>query len=772
MTIKQLTSFVIGQQFSLISIIIITIVVYKKMSTKKLLQIAVLAFINTMIASCVLNDEKSKEDSQELYRVRVGDKCGFINENGKIIIEPQFDDAYYFFGDGVCFAISGNRKGLINAEGKFVAELDTAINWTYRFEHGVTVCKANNYKLKGIINKSGEIILPAIYRNIVSDGDNGFIVEDTLGNQGYVNNQGDFVIPCKYSKVGGFSEGLIPVEAGKKYGYVDTNGIWVIDTIYDEARHFGNGFARVKTDGKWHFINHDGNRVERFKCDEILTGFNCNRAFVKNGNALELIDTLGTKIAEVKADSVWGFSDGFGGFKINGKVGFLDTLGIAVLRPKYEKLSVPDNGLCIFENNGKKGLVTISGDVVFDAIYEEITIEESLILSRYYENGQNCCTYYDKKGNLIWKDIVEDKFSWPEKPTKKDFISYFDSRLSELDPIEGIYYVTFNRIAVDRENNHSTSNGSSSNFIAVGRDKERNEFTAFFIDEDNPWRSWRKKFVQIGESNAYAIMDYIKEETSWAEDGKIILENPYEFEATLRQGGNNYYNWYVKCEFIKDYPSPEIYEQVQKAEWSGTGFAIADGFIVTNYHVANGAKTIKIRGVDGKMDEAYKGFVAATDKEHDLAIIKIVDKNYEGFGNIPYCIGKSIPEVGDDVFVLGYPLTSTMGQEIKLTDGIISAASGYKGDQSMYQISAAVQPGNSGGPLFDKNGNVIGIICAKHADAENANYAIKVSYLFSLANNSGLGIKLPSDNRVKSKSLAKKVKQVQPFVYLIECSSR
>ena len=89
----------------------------------------------------------------------------------------------------------------------------------------------------------------------------------------------------------------------------------------------------------------------------------------------------------------------------------------------------------------------------------------------------------------------------------------------------------------------------------------------------------------------------------------------------------------------------------------------------------------------------------------------------------------------------------------------------------MYQISAAVQPGSSGGPLFDNDGNVIGIVCAKHSDAENANYAIKVSYLLSLINSSDLGAKLPKSSNVDSKSISKIVKQVQPFVYMIECST-
>ena len=63
-------------------------------------------------------------------------------------------------------------------------------------------------------------------------------------------------------------------------------------------------------------------------------------------------------------------------------------------------------------------------------------------------------------------------------------------------------------------------------------------------------------------------------------------------------------------------------------------------------------------------------------------------------------------EVGEEVFVLGYPLTATMGDEIKLTTGVISSKSGFQGDISQYQISAPVQPGNSGGPLFDSKGNI------------------------------------------------------------------
>lgn len=733
----------------------------------KTINLFVLTVIFLAIAACTSSDRETNIESKELYRIQVGGKCGFINENGKLMIEPQYDMAFCFFSDSVCFAQVGERKGLINSNGEYIVDLETTIGGILQFKNDVAVFITNNGK-QGVISKSGEIILPAIYKDILRDGDNGFIVMDTLENMGYINNQGDFIIPCKYDAVHQFSEELTMVTTSRKCGYVDTTGTWVIDSIYDDARDFGNGLARVKRNEEWMFIDHNGKEVGKFNFDEILTGFTCNRAFIKKDNRIELIDKNGKKIANIDADSVYGYHNGYATFKINGKYGKLDSTGVVAIPPKYENLFRTEKGLSIFTKNKKQGIIDSTGQVIIEAKHDIVHNDNHLTLLLCIDGDR--ATYYDRNGKQIWKDMQGTNIVWPERPTKNDYIRYFDSRLSELDPIEGIYYVTFTQMAVDRNNDHATSNGSKSRFYAIIRKPNTDVFTATLIDEKETQQYWVKKFVQIGETNSYAVVNY-DEKSTWAEDGKLILEDPYKFEVTLRQGGNNYYNWYCKCEFIKDYPSTDIYEQVQKAEWTGTGFAIADGYIATNYHVTNGAKTIKIRGVNGDMEELYRGYLVASDRNHDLAIIKIVDKRFDRFDDIPYCLGKSVPEVGNDIFVLGYPMTETMGKEIKLTGGIISAASGYKGDKSMYQISAAVQPGNSGGPLFDNDGNVIGIVCAKHSDAENANYAIKVSYLLSLINSTDLGAKLPKSNNVDSKSISKIVKQVQPFVYMIECST-
>ena len=206
------------------------------------------------------------------------------------------------------------------------------------------------------------------------------------------------------------------------------------------------------------------------------------------------------------------------------------------------------------------------------------------------------------------------------------------------------------------------------------------------------------------------------------------------------------------------------------AEWSGTGFALKNNYIVTNYHVIEDAKSIWIQGVNGDFNTKYTASIVASDKFNDLALLKVEGITVNTSG-IPYSVKTSTSEVGEDVFVLGYPLTSTMGEEIKLTTGVVSSKTGFQGDVSLYQISAPIQPGNSGGPLFDGNGNIIGIVSAKHKGAENVGYAIKASYLRNLMESALSENILPQTNKIASYKLSDKVKSLKNYVYYITCSS-
>ena len=206
-------------------------------------------------------------------------------------------------------------------------------------------------------------------------------------------------------------------------------------------------------------------------------------------------------------------------------------------------------------------------------------------------------------------------------------------------------------------------------------------------------------------------------------------------------------------------------------EWTGTGFALKGKYVITNHHVVDGARTLQVRGVRGDFTKMYNAVVVAKDESHDMAIIRIEDSRFSGFGEIPYTIKSALSEVGEEIFVFGYPLLSTMGEEVKLTTGVISSRSGFQGEVSSYQVSAPIQPGNSGGPLFDSNGDVVGIVNAKHSQADNASYAIKSPYMrLFIQNGVGAGI-IPTNRKMVGWSLTNKVKAIKPFVFIIYAST-
>lgn len=159
------------------------------------------------------------------------------------------------------------------------------------------------------------------------------------------------------------------------------------------------------------------------------------------------------------------------------------------------------------------------------------------------------------------------------------------------------------------------------------------------------------------------------------------------------------------------------------------------------------------------------------DKVNDLAIIKITDVKYYKFHQLPYSVKFSTSDVGESCYALGYPMISTMGTEIKLTTGVISSRSGFQGDVSTYQVSVPVQPGNSGGPLFNNKGELIGIINAKHKDAENASYAIKTAYVKNLVESFTNDNLFTTSNLIANKNLPTQVKLIKPFVYMIQCTN-
>ncbi len=319
-----------------------------------------------------------------------------------------------------------------------------------------------------------------------------------------------------------------------------------------------------------------------------------------------------------------------------------------------------------------------------------------------------------------------------------------------------------------------SANGNS---YKLGCVKINGEYTLLYLDSKERMSWW-----QIGDVKATlrpsATSGVYK--ADWYMAYKQIESNVHVFfdgmsMKTIISLDDRYANPGTEEDFyLKMYPtvsSNGTISSTEPNEWSGSGFALNNGYLVTNHHVVEKAKSIVVKGVKGNFNNAFDAEVVATDEYNDLALLRINDSRFTGFGAIPYSVKTSTSEVGEDIFVLGYPLTSTMGDEIKLTTGVISSKTGFQGDVSLYQISAPVQPGNSGGPLFDGKGNLIGIVSSKHTGAENVGYAIKASYLKNLVESAVSSSIIPANNTISGQPLTGKVKSVKSYVFMIECSS-
>lgn len=174
---------------------------------------------------------------------------------------------------------------------------------------------------------------------------------------------------------------------------------------------------------------------------------------------------------------------------------------------------------------------------------------------------------------------------------------------------------------------------------------------------------------------------------------------------------------------------------------NGTGFLITEGYIVTSYHVVSDATTIKI-----VMDGSLRGAkLIKADPANDLALLQVAVRLGDILSStaprsLPIVSSRDV-KLGDSVITLGFPNIGLQGVEPKLTRGEINSLSGIQDDLRLFQMSVAVQPGNSGGPLVDMRGNVIGIVAARLNDQvafetsgalpQNVNYAVKSSFILA-----------------------------------------
>ncbi|KQT53885.1 MULTISPECIES: serine protease [unclassified Aureimonas] len=213
--------------------------------------------------------------------------------------------------------------------------------------------------------------------------------------------------------------------------------------------------------------------------------------------------------------------------------------------------------------------------------------------------------------------------------------------------------------------------------------------------------------------------------------------------------------------------APDADSESSGIDSSGSGFVVSkDGWLLTNAHVAKSCRSVLV-GTAGKADKVL------IDEENDLALVH-VDADL----GAPLPIAAGVPRLGEDILALGYPLRSILADSLNVTRGNVSSLLGLGNDKRYLQISAPVQPGNSGGPLVDLSGRVVGIVTAKLnavaiADAtgdipQSINFAIRPDAAIRFLDDNDIAF-IKAAERGADKSVADTTEGVQSAIHPVLC---
>ena len=242
----------------------------------------------------------------------------------------------------------------------------------------------------------------------------------------------------------------------------------------------------------------------------------------------------------------------------------------------------------------------------------------------------------------------------------------------------------------------------------------------------------------------------------WDSDGKFLADYYYEYSANC--SGSNKLFAYLNNSSPNNPILPNVKDNDIVPASSGSGFFVSrDGLIVSNNHVIEGCSSIKAIHNGKEFDSK----VLAVDKVNDLAILKSSIRPKK-----VYSISNEDGQLLEDVIAAGYPLGKKVSAAIKATSGTVTALAGLGDNYSEFQTDAALNSGNSGGPIINEFGNVIGVAVSKikKEGVESFNFGVKSSVLKTFANANGIKFLPPNKREMKKRDLGSLI--TEATVYL------
>lgn len=197
-------------------------------------------------------------------------------------------------------------------------------------------------------------------------------------------------------------------------------------------------------------------------------------------------------------------------------------------------------------------------------------------------------------------------------------------------------------------------------------------------------------------------------------------------------------------------------------KFGGTGFLVdGKGYLVTSAHVVKNADSIYVVNTKG---EYFKAKTILVNDNTDIAVLKIEDTRFQSYKSIPYSIKKSSADLGESIFTLGFPRS-----EIVYNEGYLSAKTGYNGDTIAYQVAISANPGNSGGPIFNTSGEIIGILSGKQTTAEGVVFSSKSKNILSALEDIKKDTAAKADIRIPGNSSVRGIDRIQQVKKIEDC---
>lgn len=278
------------------------------------------------------------EFSQGVAAVRDGSWAwGYISPDGEYVIEPQYSGARPF-REGLAAAGLDGRWGYINTNGTFV--INPAFTEASSFSDGRAFIRTSDWAWE-YIDKNGEIVrtdeTPSFSENDEGMFHDGLALVSDDGTFGYINTSTRVVIPLQYSEARSFSDGRAAIKISDRWGFIDKSSNTVIDPRYISAGSFNDGLAPVRETGNsWGYIDTSGRIVISEQFEEARS-FNERRAAVMVDGQWSFIDTSGNLIAPAVYDEVRDFDNGLARvyryFGEERRMGYIDTAGKDVWYP-------------------------------------------------------------------------------------------------------------------------------------------------------------------------------------------------------------------------------------------------------------------------------------------------------------------------------------------------------------------------------------------------------------------------------------------------------